>query len=313
MHEGTYSISIHYMTATTDRPSVSSIIIAFAIVYIVWGSAYVCNKILVAELPPFFLAGVRFIAASVIIFTLSRLFGSPAKLTGQRFANAVSAGFLFLTLGNGLLVYGLQYVDSSFAALLVAAEPLVVLLLLLGIKGQPITPKSIIGVALGMVGIYLLVFQDDISMQPGSWKGLIAIAVSMLAWGYASIFVGDRDMPKGHFLNTGIQMLAGGSLLLLISITTEHHTHSPLEISSKAWAAIAYLIVFASVFAFTAFNFLLKHVSPEKVATTNYVNPIVAMILGYWLLQEELTAQSGVAALLLIVGVYFVNSSKKRG
>ena len=293
------------------KPSLFWIVMSFLAVYIIWGSAYVCNKMLVSELPPFFLSGIRFVMASLIIFAIVLASGRRTALTPQRLINAVVAGFLFLTLGNGGLVYGLQFVDSSFAALMVAGEPLVVLLLLFGLRGQPLSIKSLTGIALGIIGIYLLIGQEGLVMVPGSWKGLVAIAISMLAWGYASIFVGTADLPKNHFLNTGIQMLSGGLLLLLISVTTEHHMHSPLEISPRAWGALAYLIVFASILAFTAFNYLLEHVSPEKVSTSNYVNPVVAMILGWWLLGEQLTTQSGIAAAFLLVGVYFVNSSKK--
>jgi len=286
------------------------IILAFAAIYIVWGSAYVCNKILVTELPPFLIAGSRFVTAGVLILIISYFFGVRAKPTGGQLANAVVAGFMFLTLGNGFLVYGLQYLDSNFAALLVSAEPLVVLLLLLALRGQPIGAKSIIGVLLGLVGIYLLVSQEGIVLEVGSWKGLAAIAVSMVAWGYASIFVGDADLPKGHFFNTGVQMIAGGLLLFMLSLATEDYNFNLSDVSSRAWFSLIYLIIFASIVAFTAFNYLLKYVSPEKVATSNYVNPIVAMILGWLLLGEVLSAQSGVAAMVLLLGVYFVNSSK---
>jgi len=130
----------------------------------------------------------------------------------------------------------------------------------------------------GLVGIYLLVSQEGIVLEVGSWKGLAAIAVSMVAWGYASIFVGDADLPKGHFFNTGVQMIAGGLLLFMLSLATEDYNFNLSDVSSRAWFSLIYLIIFASIVAFTAFNYLLKYVSPEKVATSNYVNPIVAMI-----------------------------------
>jgi len=298
------------MKQHSSQQPILYIVLAFAAIYIVWGSAYVCNKILVSELPPFLIAGSRFVTAGILILILSYFFGVRARPSGRQLANAVIAGFMFLTLGNGLLVYGLQYLDSNFAALLVAAEPLVVLLLLLGLRGQPIGLKSIVGVMLGLVGIYLLVAQDGTVLAVGSWKGLVGVAVSMVAWGYASIFVGDADLPKGHFFNTGVQMIAGGLLLFLLSISTEEYNFQLSDISSRAWLSMAYLIIFASIVAFTAFNYLLKYVSPEKVATSNYVNPIVAMILGWFLLDEVLSVQSGVAAIVLLLGVYFVNSSK---
>jgi len=286
------------------------IVLAFAAVYIIWGSAYVCNKMAVSEMPPFFLAGIRFVSAAVLIFIICLLTRQKTRVTAKKIMNATFAGFLFLTLGNGCLVYGLQYVDSSFAAILVAGEPLIVLLMLLVIRGQQIKLKSVIGVFLGILGIYLLVHQDEIIFASDSWKGFIGIAISMLAWGYASIFVGSADLPKNHFLNTAIQMLIGGVILLLISFLFETHTIPLSKVSNQVIIAMIYLIVFASIIAFTAFNYLLQYVSPEKVATSNYVNPIVAMILGWCMLNEKITSQSIIAAVILILGVYFVNSSK---
>ncbi len=287
------------------------IVLAFFAIYVIWGATYLLNKIAVSELPAFMLAGTRFVVAGLLIFLISKLSGRSLKISKKQFLNTIIAGFLFLTFGNGVVVWALKYVDSGFAALEISAQPLVVLLLMLILQGKKIQPMSLVGVGLGVIGIYLLVSQQQIINQEGAVLGMVLIFACMLSWAYGSLFVGKADLPSNYFVNTGYQMVTGGILLFIISLVLGEQWISPLEWSIPVKWSMFLLIIFGSIVAFTSFNYLLRSVSPEKVATSSYVNPIIAMLLGWYFLNEEITTQSAIAALVLLTGVYFINTKKK--
>ncbi len=287
------------------------IVLAFFAIYVIWGATYLLNKIAVTELPAFMLAGTRFVVAGLMIFGIAKLSGRSLKISKAQFINTVIAGFLFLTFGNGVIVWALKFVDSGFAALEVSAQPLVVLLLMRILQGKKIQPMSLVGVGLGFIGIFLLVSQKQIINQEGAVLGMVLIFACLLSWAYGSLFVGKADLPANYFVNTGYQMFTGGILLFLISLLLGEQWISPLEWSTPVQWSMFLLIIFGSIVAFTSFNYLLRVVSPEKVATSSYVNPIIAMVLGWYFLQEEITNQSVIAALVLLTGVYFINTKKK--
>ncbi|MBJ2174501.1 EamA family transporter [Aureibaculum sp. A20] len=287
------------------------IVLAFFSIYVIWGSTYLLNKIAVTELPPFKLAAIRFLVASILIFIIAKILGIGIAITRKQFKNTVIAGFLFLTFGNGVVVWALKYVDSGFAALEISAQPLVVLLLMRFFERKKIQPMSIVGIVLGMIGMYLLVSQTEIISNENTIIGLLMIFACMISWGYSSIFVAKADLPSNFFVNTGYQMLAGGTMLLIASFLFGEQWTNPIEWSGKVQFSMLILITFGSIVAFTSFNYLLKNVSPEKVATSTYVNPIIALLLGWYFLEEQITKQSIIAAIVLLTGVYFINTTKK--
>lgn len=287
------------------------IILAFFSIYVIWGSTYLLNKIAVTELPPFMLASIRFTVASVLIFIIAKILGLSLAITKKQFINCTIIGFLFLTFGNGGVVWALKYVDSGFTALEISAQPLVVLLMMYFLEGKKIQPMSMVGVVLGIIGIYLLVSQKELITQEGMALGMFTIFICMLSWAYGSLYVAKADFPKNYFVNTGYQMITGGIMLFISSLIFGETWSSPLDWSPKVQWSMLLLITFGSIVAFTAFNYLLRTVSPEKVATSTYVNPIIAMFLGFYLLDEKLTTQSIVAAVVLLTGVYFINTKKK--
>jgi len=295
------------------KPSPTAlIIIAFFAIYVIWGSTYLMNKIAVSHLDPFMLASIRFTIAGLLIFVIARLSGISIKITKRQLWNTTLAGFFFLTLGNGIAVWALKYVDSGFAALEIAAQPLVVLIMMWLIQGKKIKPMSIFGIILGVVGMYLLVSQKEVVLQENAYIGIIMIFGCMLSWAYGSIFVGNAELPKNFFVNTGYQMVTGGLLLVLFSLLLGEKWVPVTEWGSEVLLVMILLIVFGSIVAFTSFNYLLKQVSPEKVSTNTYVNPIIALFLGWYFLDEKITGQSIIAALVLLVGVYFINTSRSR-
>ena len=297
---------------TKNNSNKITIILAFIAIYIIWGSTYLLNKIAVTELPPFFIAGVRFCIAGLLIFLIAKISGQSLKISKKQLLNCTIAGFLFLSFGNGLAVWALQFVDSSFVALEISAQPLVVLLLMRLLQGKKIKLQSAIGVIIGIIGIFILVSQEQLITDNNALFGFVMVLGCMVSWGYGSLFVGKADLPTNYFINTGYQMLSGGIILFIASFLFGEDWSNPIHWSSKVQYSVLALIVFGSIVAFTAFNYLLKLISPEKVATSAYINPIVAMFLGWYFLDENITITSIVAAVVLLTGVYFINSSKKK-
>ncbi|WP_028282114.1 EamA family transporter [Olleya marilimosa] len=287
------------------------IVLAFFSIYFIWGSTYLLNKIVVSEVAPFFLAGIRFACAGVLIFIIAKFLKISLKASKKQILNSAFAGFLFLVYGNGVFVWALKYVDSGFAALIAATQPLFVIFLMRILHGSKIKTKSIVGVVFGFIGMYLLVSQDTLSLNKDSIIGILMIFSCVLSWSYGSIFVSKSDLPKNFFVATGYQMLFASLLLTLLSLVFNETWLMPTQWSLNAKGSMLLLIVFGGVVAFTAFNYLLKEVSTEKVSTSAYVNPVIALFLGWYVLDEQITMQSIVAALTLLTGVYFINSKKK--
>ena len=287
------------------------IILAFFAIYVIWGSTYLLNKIAVAELPPFFLASVRFVVAGVIIFIISKFMKLNLAVSRKQLVNCVFSGFLFLVYGNGVFVWALKYIDSGFAALLASTQPLFILLLLRLIDNKKMKINSLIGIGLGMLGMYILVSQQEFVTQEGTLLGMFMILTCVLSWSYGSVFVSKADLPINYFVSTAYQMLSAGILLSITSLIVGETWVSPLEWSVPVKWSMILLSVFGSVVAFTSFNYLLKIVSPEKVSTSAYVNPIIAILLGWYVLDETFTLQTIIAAVILLTGVYFITTKRK--
>lgn len=287
------------------------IILAFFAIYVIWGSTYLLNKIAVGELPPFFLASFRFIIAGIIIFTIAKFMKLKLAITRKQLLNCVVAGFLFLVYGNGVFVWSLKYVDSGFAALEASTQPLFVLLLMRLIDNKRMKASSIIGIALGIIGMYILVSQQELITEEGSLLGMFMILTCVLSWSYGSVFVSKADLPSNYFVSTAYQMISAGILLALTSLVNGETWISPLNWSVPVKWSMLLLSVFGSVVAFTAFNYLLKIVSPEKVSTSAYVNPVIAILLGWYILDEAISLQTIIAACILLTGVYFITTKRK--
>ena len=286
------------------------ILLAFFAIYVIWGSTYLLNKIVVTEVAPLYLASIRFTTASILIFSIAKAMKLQLAISKRQFLNNVFAGFLFLVYGNGVFVWALKYVDSGFGALEASIQPLMVLVMMRMVDGKKIQRKSIIGITLGIIGMYLLVSQDQIVFQEHSLIGIIMIFTCVISWSWGSLFVARAELAPNYFVNTAYQMLSSGILLSLISLSLGEVWLSPVHWSPSAQVSMALLIIFGSVIAFTAFNYLLKEVSTEKVSTSAYVNPVIALILGWYVLDEHITGQSIVAAIILLTGVYFINSKR---
>lgn len=288
------------------------IIVAFISIYVIWGSTYLFNKVAVTELPPFFLASIRFFIAGVLMLVIARLLKLKFSITKKQFKNTVIASFFFLILGNSVFVWALQFVDSGFAALIASTQPLFVLLILRFIDRKPMQKKSIIGVTLGILGMYLLISQQELVTSEKTILGILVMLGCVLGWSYGGVFVSKADLPKSFFVSTGIQMVVAGFVLAIISLSFQENWTLPTTWSPNVQISMLLLIVLGGIVAFTAFNYLLKVVSTEKVATSAYVNPIIALFMGWYFLDERFSAQSIVASAVLLTGVYFITSRKRR-
>ena len=295
---------------TKSKHDIWLIPICIFIVYIVWGTTYLANAWGVQVIPPFLFAAVRFLSAGMILLLISSFF-TPIKITWPQLKNLAFAGLLLFGIGNGLVVWSLQYVDSGITALVISLEPLVVAFMLWFLKKQKPQINTWIGIGLGIFGMALLVGQPKFV---SSWEWIIGfsfIFIAMLAWGYISIWIASADFPKSVFHTASFQMIIGGGILLVTSLVTQ-------EMQIFEWSMLTpriigswiYLIIFGSILAFSAFNYLLLKVSPTRVVASSYVHPVIAMTLGWWLNKEGISAQSLLAAGVLLTGVIFINRDK---
>jgi len=288
------------------------VVLSFFAIYVIWGSTYLFVAFAVDEIPPFIMAGSRFLLASMAMFIIIFFFIDYSGINKRQLINAVIAGILFLGVGNGAMSYALQFIDTGYACLLTSGQPLVLLLMLWVLDKKPLALKSWLGVLLGIAGMWLLVGQTELLNTYEQWLGTIIIFGCLISWGLGSIFVNRSELPKNYFINTAIQIFIGSIFLIVLSYMFNEPTVQWESLSSLAWFSLIYLTIFGSIIAFTAFNFLLKHVSPEKVATSTYVNPVIALILGYLFHNETISLQTVIAAIVLFTGVYFINSAKSK-
>jgi len=286
--------------------------VSFVIVYIVWGTTYLANAWGVSVIPPFMFAGIRFLTAGSVLLLISSYFVT-IKITRAQFKNLFFAGFLLFGIGNGLVAWALQYVDSGITALVIAFEPLLVAMLFWAWKKQKPQISTWIGISLGIAGMMLLVGQPEFV---SSWEWVIGVSfifIAMFAWAYISIWIASANMPESVFVSAGFQMMFGGMVLLASSLGMQEIQNFDWSmITPRAFWSWIYLMIFGSILAFSAFNFLLLKVTPTKVVASSYVHPVIALFLG-WLLNGELfSEQSLLAAAILLTGVIFINKDKSK-
>ena len=288
------------------------VIAAFLAIYIFWGSTYLAIKYAIETMPPFIMAGTRFLIAGGLLFIVSLWTKDFEWPTWRQWRTSLVVGTLLLLGGNGGVVFAEKYISSGLAALLVASEPFwVVLLSWLWLKrGRPGKPV-IFGLMVGFLGVAALVVGQ--SSGDGSGGGsyqiaaTIAILLAAMSWASGSIYGLKAPAPKSAILTSGMQMLSGGAVLMLASFPKgEWSTFAVADVSTNSWLGLGYLIVFGSLIGFTAYSWLLKNAQPSMVATYAYVNPVIAVLLGWLIAGETLTAQILIGAGLVIASVALV-------
>lgn len=291
---------------------------AFAAVYIFWGSTYLAIKYAIETLPPFLMAGARFVFAGSILLVWARLSADYEKPTAAHWKTSFIVGTLLLLGGNGGVVFAEHYISSSLAALLVATEPFwIVLLSWLWLKGARPNLKAVLGIAVGFFGVWLLINGQSASGAASGFGSMqiisaIIIIASAASWATGSIYGLRSPVPKSSLQTAGMQMFAGGLVLLFVSlIAGEWSKFSIAEVSANSWLGLAYLTVFGSLVSFTAYSWLLKNAQPAMVATYAYVNPIIAVFLGWLIAGESFTGQMLVGAGVIVGSVVLITSHNK--
>lgn len=282
--------------------------ICFGLIYFVWGSTYLANWYAIQDIPPLLMSGSRFATAGVVLFFLSYLFGA-SRITPAQWKNAAMLGTMFLAIGTGGMVWAEQYISSGMVALMASLQPLLVLLLMWQMHGKRPNVAGVAGTFLGMVGMAFLVGQDQFLGGEKTLLGLGIIFISIISWGLASVKLAKTDMPANKLQSAAIQMLAGGGVLLIVSfVSGEAFDFQWANVTDRGGWSWLYLVFLGSVVSFSAFNYLLVKSTPDKVSTANYINPVVAMFLGWALNSELITGQSLIAAVLMLTGVVFIKT-----
>jgi drug/metabolite transporter (DMT)-like permease len=299
----------------TASPSRFALAAAFAIIYLIWGSTFLAILFAIETLPPFLMAGVRFLVAGSLVYAWSRLVnGTGAPSRGQWLA-AAAVGVLLLVGGNGLLVWSEQRIPSGVAALLVGTVPCF-MALIDWLRPGGLRPSGYVfaGLLLGLVGLFWLVGPDTlIGGGRADFIGAAAVVLGSFSWALGSIYSRHAGTPASPFLSTAMQMLAGGAVLLLLSVLLgEPWAFDARAVSLRSALGLLYLIVLGSIVAFSAYIWLLRVSTPARVSTYAYVNPVVAVLLGWALAGEELTLRIGVAAAIIISGVALITLAPKR-
>lgn len=291
------------------------LIAAFAAVYIIWGSTYLAIKYAIETIPSFLMASVRFLTAGAILYGIARVSPGYEKPKAVHWRTALIVGTLLLAIGNGGVVVAEHYISSSLAALLVATVPFWIVLfgwMFMG-QGRP-NLKVTAGLALGFLGVWLLISGGSASAATGSNQllGAVIIMFSTLGWAAGSLYGTRAPAVRSAILGSGMQMLSGGAVLLVIgTVTGEWSKLDVSKISAASGFALVYLVVFGAIVAYTAYSWLLKNASPTAVTTYAYVNPAVAVVLGWAIAGESMTAQMLVGAAVIVGSVALITLQKK--
>jgi drug/metabolite transporter (DMT)-like permease len=301
----------------TNKRNLAVLVAAFAAVYIFWGSTYLAIKYAIETLPPFLMAGSRFVVAGVILMVWARFAKDYEKPKAAHWKTSFIVGTLLLLGGNGGVVFAEHHISSSLAALLVATEPFwIVLLSWLWLKKSRPNLKTILGIGVGFFGVWMLINGQTTSGAGGygsmQFFGTIAVMAAALSWATGSIYGLRAPVPKSSILTAGMQMFAGGLVLLLVSlISGEMFKFDIAQVSSNSVYGVIYLIIFGSLIGFTAYSWLLKNAQPAMVATYAYVNPIVAVFLGWLIAGESFTGQMLIGATVIVGSVVLITSHDK--
>jgi drug/metabolite transporter (DMT)-like permease len=298
--------------ASEYRASLPAIWSALIAVYLIWGSTYLAIRYAVETIPPFLMAAVRFIVSGGFLYVLRRLRGDPQP-ERMEWRNAAIIGIFLLLGGNGGVVWAEQFVASSLAALLVATVPLwMVLVDAFRPAGHRPRIAAATGILIGFGGVVLLIGSVTSSADVNNLFGAAALVGASLAWTTGSLYGRSAKLPASPLLGTGMEMLAGGVALLLVALVLgEWNGFELAAVSRRSAFALVYLTVIGSI-AFVAYVWLLRVAPTPLVATYAYVNPLVAVLLGYFLAGEPMTSRTLLAATLIIGSIVLVSSSQRR-
>ena len=277
------------------------IIAALFCTYFIWGSTYLAIKFGIESFPPFLMAGLRFVVAGIILYTIMRILGSPNP-SAKQWGAATIIGILLPAIGNGTVTYVQQTISSSVAALSIATAP-IWMAIFSSIWGHHISWQEWLGIAIGLIGIVLLNIGGSLH---GDYTSAALLIFAAASWSFGSVWSKHLDLPTG-LMAAASQMLMGGTALMIVSVL--HGESYPSHISAKSWGALVFLVVLGSLVAYSAYMYLLKTVRPLVASSNTFVNPIVAFAVGIWFANETVTSIEYAALAVILVGVYLVLSA----
>jgi drug/metabolite transporter (DMT)-like permease len=298
-----------------SQPRAWKVLFAFAIIYFVWGSTFLAIRVGVREVPPFLLAGLRFLIAGLVLYLWMRARGTPSP-TAREWGAAAFLAVLIFVFDYGLLFWAEKRVPSGIAAVMMATIPVFMVVgEIVFLRTQRLTLRLGLALLLGMTGVAVLVGHSiGLGQAPVDTAGASTLVVAAISWSIAASLSRKLPSPSSKVMSSGVQMLSGGVLLLLAAALLGEfrgfHAHA---VSRGAWFALAYLIVAGSIVGFTAYVWLLHHESPTKVGTYAYVNPVVAVLVGYFFGGEVIGSRTVVGTLLVLVSVVVITTTPKKG
>jgi drug/metabolite transporter (DMT)-like permease len=299
------------MDAANYRPTWKTLL-AFAIIYFVWGSTFLAIRVGVREVPPFLLAALRFLVAGLVLYgwMLARGEASPSR---RQWTSALLLAVLIFVLDYGLLFWAEQRVPSGIAAVMMATIPVFMALSeIIFLRTQRLTARLTLALLVGIGGVAVLMSRSlNLGGAPIDTAGATALIIASISWSVASALTRKLPLPPSKVMSSSAQMLAGGVLLALTAAALgEFRNFHPSTVSREAWLALLYLIVAGSIIAFTAYVWLIHHESPTKVGTYAYVNPVVAVILGYFVGGETLDLRTVLGTLFVLVSVLVITTTR---
>lgn len=290
---------------STIPPPRSQIILAFAALYLIWGSTYLAIKVAIETIPPLLMASSRFLIAGFLLYGFARIKGASAPTVSQ-WKNAAIVGSCLIAGGNGFVTLAERWIDSSMAALIIASNPLFMTLLgwLGGVQRKP----GWIGIGsllLGLGGVAILAKSPDTLASQNQLGGYLLVILAVLSWTAGCIYAKRNPVRIDSWLNSSMQMICGSAVCLGIGLSLgESNEVAIREISMRSSIAFAYLTVFGSILGYTSYVFLLKHCAPTTVSSHAYVNPVVAVALGWLVLDERLSLSGWLGSGLILVSVF---------
>jgi drug/metabolite transporter (DMT)-like permease len=297
-----------------ERPSRLKLVMAFAAVYVIWGSTYLAIRYAIETLPPLLFAGMRFMVAGLLLYGWARWRGA-ARPQLANWRTSFVIGSLLLLGGNGAVVLAERSVPSGLTALLIATEPLIIVLLDWARPGgQRPAGRIAMGLALGMAGMFILIgpagFTGAGEVNLG---GAALLIMATISWAAGSLYVAKTQTRLSPVLFAGMQMIAGGALLAVVGLLRgELHDFALAAVSLRSLVSLGYLIVFGSLIAFTSYSWLLRVTPPSLAATYAYVNPVVAVLLGWAFAGERFSLRTMVAAAVIVAAVIMITTHQPR-
>jgi drug/metabolite transporter (DMT)-like permease len=296
-----------------QRPAAWKTLSAFAVVYLVWGSTFFAIRVGVREVPPFLLAAIRFLIAGSALYGWMLLRGERGP-SAREWSSAVLLAVLIFVLDYGLVFWAEQRVPSGLTAVMLATIPAFMALSeIVILRTQKLTLRLAVALAIGIGGVAVLVSRSlSFGGVPIDGAGAAALIVAAVSWSLASALTRKLPLPPSKVMSSGVQMLAGGALLAATAAARgEFGGFHPSAVSGGAWLALGYLIVAGSIVAFTAYVWLIHHESPTRVGTYAYVNPPVAVLLGYFLGGEALGRRTILGTLLVLASVVVITTMRR--